>query len=399
MDNPRAVRISGPLTAYVDGFCAELAEQGYPPESASLQLRLMAHVSRWLDAEGLEVQDLTSARVADFVRARRAGGYGYLLSARAVVPLIGYLTGLGAVPAPAGVPTGSDLLIGDYRRHLVVDRGLAPSTVDTYIKVARDSLERWGSQMGWDVGGLSAADVSALALGECRQRSVPSAKALITALRSWLRFLNARGVTSHDLAGAVPTVAGWRGGWIPRGLSEHEVAALVDSVDLTTPVGLRDRAVMVLLARLALRVSEVAKLVLEDIDWRRGEIVIRGKGNRRDRLPLPVEVGEALAAYLRDGRPEAISRAVFLRAHAPLVGLSPDGVGGIVASAGKRGGVPGSAHRLRHTLATAILRAGGSLGEVGQVLRHADVATTAIYSKVDHRALAALAQPWPGIAP
>jgi integrase/recombinase XerD len=217
-------------------------------------------------------------------------------------------------------------------------------------------------------------------------------------LRSWLRFLNAEGLTSHDLVGAVPTLAGWRDGWVPRGLSGPELTRLLASVDPTTAVGLRDRAVMVVLARLALRVSEAAKLVLDDIDWRHGEIAVRGKGNRRDRLPLPVDVGQALVAYLHDGRPRASCRAVFLRAHAPLVGLSPDGVGGIVARAGERAGVRASAHRLRHSAATAILRDGGSLAEVGQVLRHADLATSAIYAKVDHRALATLAQPWPGSA-
>jgi hypothetical protein len=209
MDNPRAVRISGPLTTHVDGFCAELGKQGYPPESASLQLRLMAHVSRWLDADGLEGQDLTPARVQDFLRVRRAAGYRYLLSPRAVVPLIGHLTGLGVVSPPTTVPTPGDVLIADYRRHLMADRGLAPSTVATYTMVARGVLEHWEGQKGWDLAALSASDVSVLVLGECRQRSVPSAKAFITALRSWLRFLNAERLTSHDLVGAVPTIAGW----------------------------------------------------------------------------------------------------------------------------------------------------------------------------------------------
>jgi site-specific recombinase XerD len=396
MDNPRAVRISGPLTRLMDGFCVELGECGYPPESASLQLRLMAHLSRWLEGQGLEARDLTPARVEEFLRARRAAGYRYLLSPRAVVPLMGYLSRVGAVSTPAPAPSPADVLLAGYARHLTADRGLAPSTVATYTTVAGRVLAHWEDQKGWDVGRLSAGEVSVLALAECRRRRVPSAKAFITALRSWLRFLSAEELTSHDLAGAVPAVAGWRAGWVPRGLSETELTRLVGSVDPTTAVGLRDRAVIVLLVRLALRVGEAAQLVLDDLDWRHGEITVRGKGRRTDRLPLPVDVGEALAAYLHDGRPRASCRALFLRAHAPLVGLSPDGMGGIVARAGQRAGVPASAHRLRHSAATAILRGGGSLAEVGQVLRHADVATSAIYAKVDHRALAALAQPWPG---
>jgi integrase/recombinase XerD len=397
MSNPRAVRISGPLTTFVDGFCAELAGQGYTRDSASLQLQLMAHVSRWLDAEGLVVEDLITARVEDFLRARRAAGYRDLLSDRALVPLMGYLTRLGVVSPSVSVPAPTDLVVDAYRRHLVIDRGLAATTVDYYTKVAREVVVRW-DRKGCTLAGVSAIDVSALVVGECRQRNVPSAKALVTALRSWLRFLHAEGVTVHDLAGAVPAVAGWRGGSIPRGLGEAEVAAVLDSVDPMTKVGLRDRAVLVLLARLALRAGEVAGLVLDDVDWRHGEIVVRGKGGRRDRLPLPVDVGEALVAYLRGGRPHVACRALFVRTHAPVVGLSPDGVGAIVVCAGARCGVPATAHRLRHSAATAMLRAGASLSEVGQVLRHADVATTAIYAKVDHGALRAVAQRWPGRA-
>jgi site-specific recombinase XerD len=398
MDNPSAVRIAGPLTTHVEGFCGYLAERGYPPESASLQLRLMAHLSWWLEAEGLQAKDLTTARVEGFLGERRTAGYKYLLSSRAPVQLIGYLRGVGAISSPMTVPTPSEVLVGEYRRHLVVERGLAPSTVRAYTTLAKNVLGRWGNPDAAGLVKVSAADVRALTLERCRRSSLPSAKAFITAFRSWLRFLNAEGLTSHDLAGAVPAVAGWRGGWIPRGLSKSEVAAVLGGVDLTTPVGLRDRAVMVLLARLALRVGEVAKLSLDDIDWHRGEIVIHGKGTRRDRLPLPVDVGEALVAYLRHGRPPASCRALFLRAHAPFVALSSGGAGAIVAKAGQRGGIRASAHRLRHSAATAILRGGGSLSEVGQILRHADVATSAIYAKVDYRSLGTLAQPWPGSA-
>jgi len=396
MSNARAVRIRGPLTKYVDGFCDELSRQGYTPEPACVQLRLMAHLSRWLEDESLEAGDLNPARLEDFLGARRAAGCRELLSHRGLVPLTLYLNGLGVVPpVPDSVPTPNDLVVGAYRRHLVVDRGLAATTVAHYIAVARDVLAQW-ENAGRELAGVSAGDVSALVLGACRHRNVPSAKALVSALRSWLRFLAAEGLTAQDLAGAVPAVAGWRGGWIPRGLSEAEVTAVLGSVDTTTAVGLRDRAVLVLFARLALRAGEVAGLVLDDVDWRQGEIVICGKGSRRDRLPLPVDVGEALVAYVRDGRPRVPSRALFLRAHAPLVGLSPDGLGGIVACAGNRAGVRASAHRLRHSAATAMLRGGASLSEVGQVLRHADVATTAIYAKVDHQALRTLAQRWPG---
>jgi integrase/recombinase XerD len=399
MTNPRAVRIDGPLSTYLNGFSEELTGRGYTAVSAARHLRLMAHLSRWLDAEGLVAEDLTPVRVKEFLGARRAAGFTYRLSGHALVPLIDHLTALGVVsPVPAAVPTTCDVLIGDYRRHLVADRGLAPSTVAIYTKVARDVLGHWGLPEGGELADVTAAEVCSLTLAECRQRSVPSAKAFVTALRSWLRFLCAEGLIGHDLAGAVPTVAGWRDSWVPRGLNEAEVTALLDSVDATTAVGLRDRAVLVLLERLALRIGEVARLVLDDIDWRQGEVLIRGKGNRQERLPVPVDVGEALVAYLRDGRPEVSCRAVFLRTHAPIIPLSAGAVGLMVRRVAKRVGVAGSAHKLRHSVATATLRAGGSLNEVGQLLRHGSVDTTAIYTKVDRIALGALAQPWPGRA-
>jgi site-specific recombinase XerD len=397
MSNPRAVRISGPLSGYVDDFCDELAGQGFTPDTASLHLRLMADLSGWLAAEGLEGSDLTEARVDEFFQARRARGCRVLVSRRSLVPLMVYLSGLGVAPPLASVATSDEVLVVAYRRHLVVERGLAPCTVDRYLDVARWTSARWEAP-GRKLDAVSAGEVSALVLDECRQRNAGSVKALVTGLRSWLRFLAGEGVTSHDLAGAVPAVASWRGGWVPRGLSESEVAAVLAAVDTTSRAGLRDRAVLVMLARLGLRCAEVAALALDDVDWRQGEIVVRGKGGRSDRLPLVVDVGEALAAYLRDGRPKVASRAVFVKAQAPLVALTADGVGGIVACAGRRAGVRASAHRLRHSAATAMLRGGASLGEIGQILRHADAATTAIYAKVDYQALRALAPRWPGRA-
>lgn len=396
MSNPRAVRIQGPLATYVEGFRDELAGQGYVDGSAAMHLQLMAHVSRWLDGHRLGVGDLTPERVDDFIQDRRCAGYSAHVSRCSLVALTGYLARLGVLgPFPVVAATPDDLVVGAYRRYLEIDRGLAATTIDHYVKIARDVLVGWRDE-GRELAVVTAADVSELVLRESRQRNVGSAKALVTGLRSWLRFLNAEGLTTHDLTGAVPAVASWGGGWIPRGLSEVEVTALLDSVKATTAVGLRDRAVLLLLARLGLRAGEVAGLVLDDIDWRRGEIVVCGKGSHHDRLPLPVEVGEALASYLRHGRPRVTSRAVFLKVQAPIVAVSSDGVGGIVALAGRRAGVRASAHRLRHSAATAMLRAGGSLAEVGQVLRHANVATTAIYAKVDHEALRELALAWPG---
>jgi integrase/recombinase XerD len=188
MDNPSAVRIIGPLTTHVEGFCAYLAERGYPPESASLQLRLMAQLSRWLDAGGLEVTDLTPARVECFLVDRRAAGYTYLLSSRAPAQLTAYLRGVGAISSSMTILAPSEVLVGEYRRHLAVERGLAPSTVSAYTTLAENVLRWWSNPNADGLAGVSAADVRSLTLERCRGSSLPAAKAFITAFRSWLRF-------------------------------------------------------------------------------------------------------------------------------------------------------------------------------------------------------------------
>jgi len=219
---------------------------------------------------------------------------------------------------------------------------------------------------------------------------------MVRALRALLRFLYARGVIAEPLAAAVPSVAS-RSEDLPRGIAAGEVRLLLDSCDRCTPVGRRDYAIVLLLSRLGLRCGEVAGLDLEDIDWREGELVVRGKGSRIDRLPLPADAGEVVADYLRHGRPRGFGRAVFLHAHAPLERLSPGNVSDVVKRACKRAGIARvGAHRLRHTVASELLSRGAGLVEIGQVLRHQDIRTTAVYAKVDRQALSRLALPWPG---
>jgi len=232
------------------------------------------------------------------------------------------------------------------------------------------------------------------------RRRPKSVARMVTALRSLLGFVHVEGITDRSLATAVPSVAGWTQTGLPKALDDDQVAALLASCDQHTATGCRDLAILTVLARLGLRAGEVAALRLDDIDWRRGEITVRGKGNRHDRLPLPADVGERIVAYLRNGRPAtAQGRAVFLRAQAPHRGLTSNAVTTVVVCAGRRAdlGVIG-AHRLRHSVATAMLRSGGSLTEIGQTLRHSRPLTTAIYAKVDIEALRQLARPWPGEA-
>jgi integrase/recombinase XerD len=288
-------------------------------------------------------------------------------------------------------------LVEGYGDWLVSERRLAASTVDYYVRGARLFLGELGGQ---DLAVLGLGEVSSFMVRECRRLSVGSAKNLATGLRSLLRYLYLEGVTDRELAQAVPAPASRRGGGLPRGLRAEEVTMLLAGCDDSTWLGRRDHAILVMLVRLGLRAGEVAALSLEDLDWAQGEMVVRGKGNHTERLPLPVDVGEAVVAYLQDGRPETTCRALFLRAQAPIVGLSARGVGSVARRACRAAGVlSGGAHRMRHSAATAMLRAGASLDEVGQVLRQRDLQTTSAYAKVDFVALRPLALPWPeGVA-
>jgi len=402
MGRPSRVRVTGPLAPYAAGFRQELARQGYRPHAASNQLQLMAHVSRWLASRGLGVEELTPARVEEFLAHRRAEGYTLWLSAKAMAPVLGYLRGVGVVPtpAPAAPATEAEQLQEHYRAYLIEERGLASGTVASYLHVARlfyAARATGGGELHLDR--LTAAVVTEFVLAECVPRSVGSAKYVVCGLRSLLRYLYVAGHTQAPLESAVPKVAGWRLAGLPVTFDRTGVARLLASCDRRTTFGRRDYAVLSLLARLGLRAGEVAALELADIDWRAGEFVVRGKGRREERLPLPTDVGEALAGWLRRGRPRCDSATVFTRVRAPHRALTSGGVSAIVRAACGRAGLPElNAHRLRHSAATEMLRAGASLPEVGQVLRHASVLTTAIYAKVDRHRLRTLALPWPGVA-
>jgi integrase/recombinase XerD len=245
---------------------------------------------------------------------------------------------------------------------------------------------------------VDVAEVRAFVVEVCPRLGRRAAQLTVVALRSLLRFLHLEGVLERSLAGAVPSVFGSRLSGLPKRLEAGQVDALLASCDRSTVVGIRDVAILTVLARLGLRAAEVAGLSLEDIDWRAGELVVRGKGGRSERLPLPVDVGEAIVGYPRDGRPvSAQDRAVFVRVRAPHHRLSPGGVTYVVEAAALRAGLGQiHAHRLRHTAASEMLRAGATLPEVGQVLRHRRASSTAIYAKVDREALRHIARPWPG---
>jgi site-specific recombinase XerD len=396
--NPSRVRVIGPLETYASGFALELTRDGYTPNATADQLRLLAHLSRWLVAERLSAVEITPTVIEAFLTARRASGYTLWLSRRALRPLLEYLRALGATPPePVVVPTPLEGLLGRYREYLTVERGLTRSTARGYIDMVEPFLRLHQAADGTlELTALVTADITRFIVAEAPGRRVGSAKLLVTALRSLLGFLHVDGVLAYSLSAAVPSVAGSRLAGLPKGLASGQVQQLLATCDQRTAVGLRDFAMLTVLARLGLRAGEIVTLELDDVDWRSGELLVRGKGNRLERLPLPVDVGLAMVAYLQHGRPTSVCRRVFLRARAPHRALTTGGVTDIVINAARKAGLPPiGAHRLRHTMATEMLRAGAPLTEVGQVLRHRSLLSTAIYAKVDHRALRELARPWP----
>jgi site-specific recombinase XerD len=355
----------------------------------------MAHVSRWLTSKGLDVQELTPDRIDEFLVARRDAGYNQWCSPKGMAPLLANLRRLGVVPFPTRTtPTApAAQLLADYRTYLIEERGLAAATVRSDLHVARLFL---AARPKIDLEELCASEVVDFVQQECRHRSSGSTRYVVTGLRAFLRFCHHTSKTPRPLADAVPKSASWRLSALPRTLDDDDVTALLRSCDRRTTFGRRDLAVLILLARLGLRAGEVAALRLEDVDWRAGEVLVRGKTSKHERLPLPADVGQAIADWLRRGRPRCAAREIFTRVRAPHRGLSPGGVSGIVRAACQRAGLPEvNAHRLRHSAATAMLRAGAGLTEVGQVLRHRSVGTTAIYAKVDRSSLRSLAKPWP----
>jgi integrase/recombinase XerD len=287
------------------------------------------------------------------------------------------------------------VLLAEFRTWLGRERGLSPVSVRCYSKQAKYFLAAVGGPGA--VSGLDAARVTAFVVSHSRDRNAWSAKAMVTSLRAFLRFAHATGRTAVPLAGAVPAVASWRLSALPRGLPAAEIEQLLAGCDRDTAVGVRDYAVLSLLARLGLRGAEAAGLQLGDIGWRAGEVTVCGKGSRTERLPLPAPAGEALAAWLTQGRPACESRAVFVTVRRPYRQLTPEAVRAVMGRACDRAGLERrGAHRLRHALATEMLRAGASLPEVGQVLRHRSLLSTSLYAKVDQNALRPLARPWPG---
>jgi site-specific recombinase XerD len=396
----RTRRKPNQMSPYIDGFAGRLLEFGYTPDTIRNMLKEVGQLGLWMDGEGLETSQLTKASIEAFRCARRAEGRRHVSGARGFEPLLDYLRSRGALLPETAPSTPVDVLISHYKTWLISDRGLAAATVLRYENLAHRFLnERAAIDGAGFVEDLKGPDVIGFLVRECTRLSVGSAKGRVAELRSLLRFLYLKGLTPLALATAVPPVAGWHDTRVPSGIAAGDVRRLLDGCDRSTAVGIRDFAILMLVARLGLRSIEVARLELSDLDWRAGEIVVRGKARRRDLLPLLHDVGEALSCYLCEARRATTIRQVFLAHKAPTRAIRPDLVSDVTRRACERIGVPPvGAHRLRHALAAELLRRGATLVEVSQVLRHRDLATTAIYAKVDLSSLRNVAQPWPGAA-
>lgn len=391
------------LGSHLDSLVEYLAELGYLTSSIRRQLLVLSDLDRWMTSRRLRVADLRESIVTTFLDDRARKGCLHRCDAAAVDHFLTHLRAHGATAAAApaildDAPVAR--LQRDYEHYLRSERGLAMASLPNYCQVCRSFLAEHvdGGRLA-----LEHVDGSTVATFVCRRATSLSrgrAKILVTGLRSLLRFLLQRGLIDRDLAVCVPAVADWRLATIPKSLTPDDIEQVLNACDRTTALGRRDHAILLLLARLGLRAGEVVRLQLDDLHWRTGEITVRGsKTRRQDRLPLLIEVGEALATYVHRDRSGRVSRRVFLCGNAPSRGLAgPSSVTTIVRRALHRAGLQPpvrGAHVLRHSLATTLLRQGASLSEIGQVLRHRSVDTTAIYAKVDVAALRALAQSWP----
>ena len=390
----------GALKAYLDPFIEHLRRLGYSCWYIQQQASLAARFAAWFHRKGVSLQALTEAHATRYLRCRARR----VLVARghqaALAHLIDFLRKEGVVlPAREPPATPAQHCARQYEQYLRGERGLADKSVGNYLPFIHNFLRARFRDGPIDFSRLSARDVVRFVQRRACGMRTKSAKVLTSALRSFLRYARYRGEVTQDLAAAVPTVANWSMSAIPRAISAHQVRQLLNSLDRRTALGRRDYAIMLLLSRLGLRAIEVTQLELSDVNWAQGCVSVRGKCGQRNELPLPAEVGKALVAYLRYGRPQSASRRVFLRGHAPFRGLGRTGVGSIVSYRIRRAKIDTptlGAHQFRHGLATGLLRQGVALSEIGEVLGHRSPETTKIYTKVDLSALRMLAQRWPG---
>ena len=393
----------GPLATWLEGFADAANRQGYGRWSICRRVRLAAGFSRWLEQEKIEPNHISSDHPAQYLRYRARRQRLHPGDAAALRHLIDYLRLEAVIPAetvPARRETEVQRCVLAYEQYLGEARGLAPATILNYVPFVRTFLQHRFGTGQVILSTLRAGDVVGFVQHMAPGMNKKRAKIMTTALRSFLHYVRRRGEAVVDLVAAVPVVANWSMDSVPRAISADQVHRLLTSIDRGTAMGRRDYAILLLLARLGLRLSEVAFLGLDDIDWCSATLHVRTKGGIRNDFPLPHEVGEAIADYLHHGRPCSNSRRIFLRVRAPIGGFcGPSGVGSVIRHALERAGIDAptrGAHQFRHGLSTEMMRQGASLSEIGDVLGHRHPDTTRTYAKIDLDALRPLALPWPG---
>ena len=393
----------GPLAPYRRSFAQSLSQQGYTRRYLRRHLMLAACFSQWLKRRCVQSRCITSKHPSRYLRCRHRERQAVEGDSASLAHLMAFLRARRVVPVEKrSIPTlvPAERCARAYEQYLRQDRALARQTIINYVPFIYDFLkDRFGAGPV-RLSCLRAAEIIRFVQSRAPSLHVKRAKLMTTALRSFFQYARLRGEVLLDLAAAVPIVASWSMGSIPRAISPEQTRKLLASIDRKTAAGRRDYAILLLLARLDLRSGEVALLELDDVDWSAGQLSVHGKGGRRRQMPLPSEVGRAIAAYLRRGRPQCASRRLFLRTKAPVRGFrGASGVGSIVRHRLMRARITAptyGAHQFRHGLASDMLRQGASLAEIGAVLGHQHPDTTRIYTKIDLKALHTLAQPWPG---
>ena len=387
-----------PLEFHLRAFAASLVENGYTDRTVQLKIGLLACLGRWLQSTKLSITDLNERLLEAFLKRKHRERTG---DPRTVQQFLDHLRRENVVPARNLPRDNSPLahILNRYQTHLRTERGLVACTIQEYRFFARKFLlERFRGRT-LRLKAVKASDISDFVLRHTPTMNVKTAQLMATALRSFFRFLFQKEELQADLAASVPTVANWRLSNVPKYLTPKEVKRVLKACNRRTSVGRRDHAILLLLARLGLRAGEVIALQLEDINWRAGEILVRGKGLLHDWMPLPLDVGQALASYLRRDRPRCQTRRVFVCANAPHRGFAHAcSLSTIVRQALARADLYPplkGAHLLRHSLATSMLRSGAKMGEIAEVLRHRALNSTEIYAKVDFKSLRSLAHPWP----
>lgn len=391
---------AGFFGAYLDTYTSKAEEQGYPPDTVRNHCYVFRLFGQWLERRERSIEEIDDDVIAEFWRKQRQVPRVHHTGTKPLRRLLGLLRAQGVVPAQQP-PERTEVaaLAHRFGTYLEQRRALVPETVRRHLSVVQEFLQRCFGRGPLRLHALGEKDITRFVLGTAERHSPRTQQTHMSILRSFFRFLLEQGEIEVDLSGVVPTVARWRLADVPKYIAQGQVEQVLASCDRGTPKGRRDLAILLLLARLGLRACEVSRLELDDIRWRTGELVVRGKGATRETLPLLTEVGEALAAYIKKDRPKCDARRVFTRMRAPIAPLAGKGtVTTIVRDATLRAGldVPRrGAHMLRHSLATNMLRDGASMSEIGIVLRHRSPATTEIYAKVDITSLQRLAQPWP----